>query len=71
VVTVCITGLPSTDWGDLFDAVKDEVDNGASTFVFPRDLSHLSTAGMDVFHALIQYLAGTGATVLREGTEDS
>jgi hypothetical protein len=65
-VTLRFRDIAATDWGVLFEAVKSQIASGATTFVFPSDESRFSAAALDAFSALVQYVQGSGAKVLRE-----
>jgi hypothetical protein len=53
----------SEGWGELFDALKAELESGARVVVFPNDLPAVSLNASEVFHALINYLVGSGVQV--------
>ena len=55
----------SEGWSELFDALKAELRSGAREVVFPNDLPTISLTTQEVFHALINYLTGSGVEVHR------
>jgi len=54
-------------WSELFDALKAGLESGARVVFFPNDLPMISSNATEVFHALINYLIGSGVQVHRGG----
>jgi len=54
-------------WGELFEAIKAEVEAGARVVVFPKDLPAITLTGMTVFQSLVRYLISSGVEA-RRGT---
>ena len=58
----------SEGWSELFEALKDELASGVKVVVFANDLPTTSVTTAEVFHALIQYLSGSGVQVHRSAS---